>query len=234
MSWPAETLPERPPNDESLELSDELASTAQLEVDVDPLLDRLLAQLLEPSDLTARRSFELEVGKRGTAPDRERVTEKVRTRLGIPSLCFRDQPLEEPKIELVGLDVDPVSRRARDDQALWEDLAQLRDEVLKHVRRRLRRPLAPELVDQSIGRDHLAVIDQEQGKEGSLLLARERNGGTAVDDLEGAEDPKLEHPLVVHDLLPPTMPDQAPRAERLEPSYRDVRAPPDSPTVGRP
>jgi hypothetical protein len=43
--------------------------------------------------------------------------------------------------------------------------------VLDDLRGRRRRPLAPELVDDAVGREHLVAMEEEQGEEGALLAA---------------------------------------------------------------
>ena len=62
--------------DERLELADDVAVAAELEVGVDPLLDRDEAQLLEPADLRLRQVVERELGERRAAPERERADEQ--------------------------------------------------------------------------------------------------------------------------------------------------------------
>ena len=63
---------------------------------------------------------------------------------------------EAVEVELARVDAEHVSGRLGDDPVGPEQLAQLRDEVLERRRRRPRRLLAPERVDQPVGRDRLA------------------------------------------------------------------------------
>ena len=64
------------------------------------------------------------------------------------------------------------------------------------VRRGLRRLLAPELVEQAIGRDHLARADDQAAEQRALLLAAERDLPVVPHDLERPEDAELEHFLL--------------------------------------
>ena len=65
--------------DERLQLGDELAPRPELEVGVDPLLERVQPQLLEPADLALREALELEIGERRPAPERERLARAAST-----------------------------------------------------------------------------------------------------------------------------------------------------------
>jgi hypothetical protein len=53
--------------------------------------------------------------------------------------------------------------------------------------------LTPELVDEALGGDGLVRPEQEQGQERALIPAAERNGCLPVENLEGTEDPELQH-----------------------------------------
>ena len=72
----AQPLPQRVLVDERLELGDELAGAAQLEIGVDPFLERVEAKLLETADLVLRERLEGEVGERRSPPDRQRFAEE--------------------------------------------------------------------------------------------------------------------------------------------------------------
>ena len=53
--------------------------------------------------------------------------------------------------------------------------------------------LAPQLVDEPVGRDDLARMDQQQAEERALLLPAERDRPGPVLELERTEDPELCH-----------------------------------------
>ena len=89
-----QALPQRVLRDQRLELADELSAAAELEVGVDPLLERLQAQLLEPADLGLGERLEGEVGERWAAPQRERLAEQLRPLVPPAGLCLGDEALE--------------------------------------------------------------------------------------------------------------------------------------------
>jgi len=53
--------------------------------------------------------------------------------------------------------------------------------------------LAPELVDKALGRDGLVRPEQQHGQERALVSPAQRDRHLPVEDLEGTEDPELEH-----------------------------------------
>ena len=141
--------------DERLELGDELAAAAQLEVGVDPLLERLEPELLEPADLALRRTVSNAKSASGGPRQSASASRSSCDR------CSRGSALrasatsrsKRPRSSCVGLDREHVAGRPRDeDVSAPSTLAELRDEVLERRDRRLRRLLAPELVDEAIGR----------------------------------------------------------------------------------
>ncbi len=66
---PAESLSERMLLDELLELTNEIAVTAELEICIDALLQRRQAPLLEPADLVPRKRLESEILQCGSSPE---------------------------------------------------------------------------------------------------------------------------------------------------------------------
>ncbi len=64
--------------------------------------------------------------------------------------------------------------------------------LLKRGRRRPRRPLAPELVDQPVARDRLAGAQNEDREDAALPRATERKLPLAVTHLERAENAEIE------------------------------------------
>lgn len=73
-AWP---LPQRMLGHEHLELSDEARVSAEREVRFDPLLERLQAQFLQPSDLGLRERLVAEVGERLVTEEHERVPQRL-------------------------------------------------------------------------------------------------------------------------------------------------------------
>ncbi len=75
------------------------------ELGFDPLLNRAEAQLLEAGDLALREGVVGEIGERAAAPERERVGEYCRSRLGLAPARLGANPLETGEIEVIGLNV---------------------------------------------------------------------------------------------------------------------------------
>ena len=73
--------------DERLELADDVAVPPELEVGLDPLLERGDAKLLQPSDLGLRELLERELGERGPTPELERSRSAPALRGGSPRIC---------------------------------------------------------------------------------------------------------------------------------------------------
>src|SRR5262249_1499755 len=88
--------------------------------------------------------------------------------------------------------LERVARRARDDRAASERLAELRDVDLDGVRGRLRGVVAPEVVDEAVARDDAAEIEREVGEERARLRAAERDRDAARARLDRAEQEELE------------------------------------------
>jgi hypothetical protein len=99
-------------------------------------------------------------------------------------------------VDALRLERQPVPRSLREHDVAAERLAKGRDAVLKRPRCRCGRPLAPQIGDEPIGRDHFARPQRERGQQRALLPARQRNHAFAVTHLEHAEEPNL-HSLFV-------------------------------------
>ena len=102
---------------------------------------------------------------RATAPA---PREGSRRRFGVPSRQLRPaarrQLLEPLEIELAGLPAQPVPGPLARDPLRPQPLAQRVHLDLQRVRRRRRRPLAPQRVDQPVARHDLAAGDQQAGR----------------------------------------------------------------------
>ena len=181
--------------DERLELPDQVAVPAEREIGVDPLDQGAQVKLLEPADLVAGERLVGEVGERRAAPERERLAQQQRSRSGSPAACallpFFELLPEAVDVELARLDTERITSRLRLQTVVAQDAAQLRDIVLEDLRRRRRRPLVPELVDQPVGRKGLVRMDQQKREQRPLLAAPERELSSLVADLERTEDAEI-------------------------------------------
>src|SRR5690242_10441495 len=101
---------------EVLELGDELCVTAEGELRLDAVLDRSHAHLFEPFDRCLGKRLVAQVGKRVSAPERERTREAVGGS-GRIATCKRIQAvvhptLESRQVDLLGIDGDDVAGTA--------------------------------------------------------------------------------------------------------------------------
>ena len=108
------------------------------------------------------------------------------------------------------VDPEQVAGRPRHEDVGAEELAELADEVLERRLRGARRLLAPEGVEQAVGRDGAAGLEEQDGEERPLLGAPEREGDAVSPHLERAEEPEVKVGVGV---LPAHGPVLAPFAE---------------------
>ena len=149
--------------DERLELADELRGAAATEVGVHPLLDRGELLLLQPCPLERQ----VDVAERRATPECERLAQQLGCLLGLGAPRGCDELLEA--VQASSSPLTTISGIARLDRAFAERLAELGNVDLQRGRRRRRRVVAPELVDQALGRHHAAGVQREDGEEGALL-----------------------------------------------------------------
>ncbi len=133
----------RPLGDQSLELADQLGVTSKREVRVDSFVDCRQAQFLEPADLDLGERLERELREGRAPPQRECVVEDARRAPGIVARqCLAplgEQPFKAPQVEFVRLELELVARRARQQGAGGEQLAQTRDVYVQGLHCRLGR-----------------------------------------------------------------------------------------------
>src|SRR5207302_401673 len=82
---------------------------------------------------------------------------------------------------------------ARHEPLRPERLPELRDVDLERLRGTRGRLLAPELVDEPLGRDDAVSVQQEEREERARLLRCEADGSAVDDRLERPEEPELVH-----------------------------------------
>src|SRR5581483_6748133 len=216
----SQPLAQRLRADERLELGNELGVAAERELRLGALLHERQPQLAQARDLRLRERLVRELRERLAAPDRERLAEEPRPARRIAGTGLVDEPADEGEVELPGLEAEDVSRRPPLDRIGAERLAELRDEVLQRRRRGRRRLARPERVDQPVGRDDPAGVEEEQSEQRPLLRSAERKRASPGDHLERAEDPELEHAQVVTAAQPEAM---AAVSARLERDWRRLR-----------
>jgi hypothetical protein len=104
----AEALAQRMLGGQHLELGNQRRVAPELEVGVDPQLERLETQLLESRDLAGGERVEREVRQRRTSPQGQRLAQDLRG-VGVGALCMSAPPileqlLEDAQIDLLWID----------------------------------------------------------------------------------------------------------------------------------
>ena len=125
------------------------------------------AALVEPGRLRPGERRVGHVAECGPAPERKRLPQVRR----VPRAAETTEPLD---VELVRLHVDEVAGRPRHDALRAECLPQGVDVHLQRSACARGRALAPDPVDQPVGRDHLVRVEQEQPQKRPRALAPER------------------------------------------------------------
>ena len=148
-------------------------------------LDRGQPQLLQAADLEPCERLGGDVVERRPAPEGERLARRT---LG-------DELLEAARVDLARPEPQLVAVPAGDDlravAVARERLAQLGDVDLHHLRRRRRRLLAPQPVDQRLGGDGAALAEREHGEQRAWLPRADRDGLVVDARFHGSEKPKV-------------------------------------------
>ena len=192
--------------DEPLEIADHRRVAAQRQLRVDPPLHRADVQLFQAGDLRLRERVVPKVAQRWPPPQRQRVAqppgpELPVTRRARPSAVLH-QPLEPIAIELAVRHPDQVAAPGRDDPPLLPERAPQPRDVRVQARRRARGWLSgPQLLHQSIPRDDLVGMQQQDRQHRTLRAPAQHQAATpVVGHLQRAEDPKahrFNHPAAV-------------------------------------
>ncbi len=178
---------------------------SERELGLEQALERVEALLGEVANRVLCERLVREFGQRLAAPERERLSERLG---GPPWVGFdvqpppRCEPLEPVRIDDVRIDVEQVAGRTGEDDAVpqWRDgPPELRDEPLERLGGGRRRRLAPEGVDQRVGRDDLVGPQSENGQQRALPPAAELQHTAVRRQLEQAEKPDLHRARILHD-----------------------------------
>ena len=191
----AQRLPVRMLLDERLERRHERGVVAERQLYEDHVLLHRQPQLLELVDRRARGSVKLELGETVTPPERKRLAQAHPRHRGVfakhGAAALVDEAREQGCIELARLELRNVPGRLGQERAGAERLAQLRNVHLQGVRSRLRRRLAPQVVDQPLHREDLAREQEQRCEQRPLLRAPERDGAAVEARLQRSEDQEL-------------------------------------------
>jgi hypothetical protein len=190
----ADALAKRVLGDQRLELADHVPVMAEREVGLDPPLECDEAELLETRALVFRERLR-ELGKRGPAPERERLTQQLSDR---PGIALRERlasvgggALEPGEVELVVAHLEHVARSAGVQPWFGKRLAQVRDVDLHHLLSRVRDVLAPESVDDPLAGERAVRVQKQNREERPLLACRDLQRRVAIEHLQRAEQAKV-------------------------------------------
>ena len=216
-----QTLPQRVLSDKPVELGDKLVMPAEREVSVDAILDRHQPPLVQARGVIDDCRLVGEVAERGSAPQRQCLVQPVgrppRLAGGQGGAALLGERVETRGVDVVVADDEPVAARLRDEVAVAERLAQRRDMVVQTARRRRRRCLAPQAVDQALTGDGRVRVHEQHGEQQSLAALPDLGAVGAVVDLQLSED------AIAHRSVGATVPGEGQVCDRIWPSPRILR-----------
>ena len=163
---------------------------AQREPRVDQVLDRREVQIVEPRDLSRDERLIGQIGERRPAPERERSGQQCASATKVAFdgglSCRRQGGLESVDVDGLGWHQQAITVAVCLENLAPERLPQPRYVSLQRLGRGRSCVLAPELLDQPVGRDHLAAVEEKQRQESALLVAAERDRLAVADHFQWA------------------------------------------------
>jgi hypothetical protein len=184
---------------EAVELGYELDVATAGEIGLDTRLERGETLLLEADRFRSCQRRLGRIGQRGTAPQIEGLAQGSRRRLvvvpGNQPACLGEEGFEAGGVEGTVVDLGDVAERLRQHDRVVAPVAQgpaqARDEHPQRPDGSLWRPPGPEVLDQTLGRNHPVGRGEEENEDGSLTASRNRHRPTLVGHFERTEDSKL-------------------------------------------
>ena len=192
-----EPLPGRVGRHQPLQLPHQPGVPAGGQAPVDQDLGGGQAQLLQPGRLGLGPRLVGELGQGRAAPEAERLLQqpgRPRPLGGRGGQGLGGQPLEPGRVDLPGAGLQEIARRPGGHHprpGRPKGPAQGRHPALEGVGRVPRRVVAPEVLDQPVGRHHPAGVDDQVGQQGPLLGPWDPHRGRPVPDLQRPQDPEL-------------------------------------------
>ena len=178
-----QVLTQRIRGDERVELADHLGVPPGREVGVDRGLRRPQPQLLEAADLGGGERLVGDVLQRVTVPERQRVARAV----------LLHEPFCTRGVHLVVAQVERVAAAVGDDRraVAVQQRPQVGDVELEHLRRARRRVLAPQALDQRVGRHRAAGPQGEHREHRPLLAGAQLDGPVTEPKLDRTQKPQI-------------------------------------------
>ena len=185
--------------DRGVEERQDLSGSSGIQLGGSERFDRVEVEVVETTDVRLRELLVREVGQGGPAPQRVGRPQEVHSPLPIARLdlfaSLFDEGLELVRVDGLGRRIELVAGLPGGDEAptrqRLEGLAQLRDVDLDGVGGGARRIVAPQQVDQPVGRDDFSGVQQQDREQGSLLRRPKVRGDSLGDGFEGTENPEL-------------------------------------------
>ena len=202
-----------------------LVVVSELDLGLEPVLERRQPQLVEAGDLALEERLEGEVGERRPAPERQGVRERRRALGRRQRRSVTDEALEALRVDCPGVDAKHVSRRAGLDRLPTERPPEAVDGVLHDGYRGRRRLAVPEVVEQRVHRDDRSRVERQVGEQGALPRTTQREPLTRGANLKWSEQEDFH--LTASRVSPAARPYHRPRrpyrgaiSESLAPSPR--------------
>ena len=205
---PPPLLPERVLGHECLELADDESGVPQLQSRLQQALAADRPQLVEPQGLGLHPRLADILGIRRSAPQPQRVVQRVHRVRGGETRRGVHGSLEAPRVHAVGAEPEHVAGPLPGDDALAPACPDLRLQAppkvahvgLQGARRVGGRAVTPDAVGEAIGGDDLVAHDDQGRKYGALAPPAEVYGRAVPRGRELAEHPQAQLRIVVHPL----------------------------------
>ena len=169
--------------------------TTELDLGLQPILERGQPELVEPGDLVLQERLEREVGECRSAPEGQRVAERGSPLRRRERPRVAHEPLEAPRVDRPRFDVEHVPRRAGLDRLAAEHPAQTRDAVLDDRFGRRGRLAAPEVVEECVHRDDRAGVERQVGEQRALPGSAQREPLSSGVHFERSQQEELHQGL---------------------------------------
>jgi hypothetical protein len=194
-----QSLPPWVCGDERLQLADQIRIAAEGEIGVDALLQRRESQVAQSFNLHLRKRGKGQILKRRPPEQSERFAQgrcgslRITGRTRPPTLIH--QGVESLQITLALTHLQEVSGRARQQPfrcpVALQHLSQPRNIRLNRVGGGRRRRVPPKPINQTITRDDLVVVEEEDRQGRPLFRAAERKHSLTLSDFKRTQNQEL-------------------------------------------